>query len=222
VPTNALAALPPAVTFAQAATLPVAGLTALFAVERHGSLLGRAALITGASGGVGLFACRLASLAGARVVGQVRRAEAEAVVRAAGARQVVVGESVAPAAASGPYDLIVDPVGGGALAEAVALLARWGTCVSVGASAGMVGMQVPLDLASVYRAGSVSLHVLSLFAELTREPASVGLERLARLVADGQLTPHVGVEEDWGELGRVAQDLIARRFSGKAVLHVQR
>lgn len=55
VPTHALAVLPDSVTFAQAATLPVAGLTALLGLEKAGSLLGRTVLITGASGGVGDF-----------------------------------------------------------------------------------------------------------------------------------------------------------------------
>ena len=66
VPVNALAELEPSVTFAQAAALPTAGLTALAAIEHGRSLIARPVLVTGASGGVGLIACRLASLAGAR------------------------------------------------------------------------------------------------------------------------------------------------------------
>jgi NADPH:quinone reductase-like Zn-dependent oxidoreductase len=96
VSTNALAQLPDNVSFAQAATLPVAGLTALYALERGGSLLGRLALITGASGGVGMFACQLARLMGARVVGVIRQPEREAAVREAGAHEVVIGEDLAP------------------------------------------------------------------------------------------------------------------------------
>jgi len=46
----------------------------------------------------------------------------------------------------------------------------------------------------------------------------VGLRRLADLVAAGQLTPHVSLERPWTEIARVAQDLMARRFPGKAVL----
>src|SRR5258708_3362364 len=67
VPTNALAELPPSVSFAQAAALPVAGLTALHALEHGGNLLARSVLVTAASGGVGLFACRLAQLPGSRL-----------------------------------------------------------------------------------------------------------------------------------------------------------
>ena len=60
VPTNMLAEIPTNVTFAQAATLPVAGLTALYALDKGGLLLHKRVLITGSTGGVGLFAHQLA------------------------------------------------------------------------------------------------------------------------------------------------------------------
>jgi NADPH:quinone reductase-like Zn-dependent oxidoreductase len=75
VPASSLAELPTGVDMETASTLPVAGLTALVAVEKSGSLLGRKALVTGASGGVGDFAVQLARLAGADVVGAVRQPE---------------------------------------------------------------------------------------------------------------------------------------------------
>src|SRR4029453_4535294 len=51
VPTHALAELPDKVTFAQAATFPVAGLTALYALAKRGPLLARRVLVTGAARG---------------------------------------------------------------------------------------------------------------------------------------------------------------------------
>src|SRR4030095_12295790 len=74
VPTHALAELPEKVTVSQAATLPVAGLTALHALARGGLLLGRRVLVTGATGGVGDFAVQLARLARAPVAARARRA----------------------------------------------------------------------------------------------------------------------------------------------------
>ena len=53
VPVNALAELGPSVTFAQAAPLPTAGLTALAAIGHGGSIIARTVLVTGASGGLG-------------------------------------------------------------------------------------------------------------------------------------------------------------------------
>ena len=71
VDTQVLAPLPEGVSDAQAATLPVAGLTALKALDIIGQVLGRRVLVTGASGGVGHFAVQLAKLAGAHVTGRL-------------------------------------------------------------------------------------------------------------------------------------------------------
>jgi NADPH:quinone reductase len=60
VPIDSVAALPEGVSFEEASTLPVAGLTALYALEEGGNLLGRSVLVTGASGGAGLFGLQLA------------------------------------------------------------------------------------------------------------------------------------------------------------------
>ena len=78
--------------------------------------------------------------------------------------------------------------------------------------------EVTFDARSFFVAGRSTLYGLYLFTEFGTEPASVGLRRLADLVAAGQLAPHVSVERPWAEIGQVAQDLIARRFPGKAVL----
>jgi NADPH2:quinone reductase len=220
VPTNALAQLEPSVTFAQAAALPTAGLTALAAIEHGRSLIGRSVLVTGASGGVGLIACRLASLAGARVVGQVRQARSAPLVQDAGAHHVVVDENVATAAPFGPYHLVVEQLGGQALAEAITQLAPAGTCVSAGVSLGLAGYEVPVDMARMRRAPGACLRWLNLYQELEREPACLGLQRLVRLVGNGQLNPHLGIEADWREIDKVAQALIDRQFPGKAVLHI--
>jgi NADPH:quinone reductase len=220
VPANALAGLEPSVTYAQAAALPTAGLTALAAIEHGGSLLARTVLVTGASGGVGLIACRLASLAGARVVGQVRQPRSAPLAEEAGADHVLVGEGIAAAEPFGPYHLIVEQLGGRALAEAMTQLAPGGTCVSVGVSVGPAGYEVPLDMARMRRAPGACLRILNLYHELGRAPASLGLQRLVRLAGDGKLTPHLGAEADWREIGKVAQALLDRRFPGKAVLHI--
>jgi NADPH2:quinone reductase len=217
VPTNALAELPPSVSFAQAAALPVAGLTALHALEHGGSLIARPVLVTAASGGVGLFACRLASLAGAQVVSQVRQSPSASLVQEAGADHVVVDENIAAAAEFGPYHLIIDQLGGRTLAEAMTQLAPGGICVSIG---GLAGSEVPLDRARVRQVPGASLDFFNLLFEFKREPASLGLQRLVRLVSAGKLIPPIGMEADWHEIGRVAQALIDRQFPGKAVLHI--
>src|SRR3954471_13514972 len=90
VPTRTLAPLPDAVTDAQAATIPVAGLTALYALELGGrGLLGRRVLVTGAAGGVGRFAVELAKRGGAHVTAVARNPERAQGLKELGADEVV-------------------------------------------------------------------------------------------------------------------------------------
>src|SRR5881628_3519551 len=212
VPSNALAALPDKVTFSQAATFPVAGLTALHALGKGGLLLGRRVLVTGATGGVGDFAVQLARLAGAHVTWLVRRADQVPSVRQLGAHEVIVGDEIAK---EPKYDLIVESVGGRTLGTALGALQRAGVCVTLGVSA---SAEVTFDAREFFVAGRTTLSGFYLFTELGNEPASVGLGRLADLVAAGQLSPHISLERPWKEIAQVAQDLMARRYPGKAVL----
>src|SRR5215470_1630451 len=131
VPTHALAELPEKVTFSQAATLPVAGLTALYALEKGGLLVGRRVLVTGATGGVGDFAVQLARLGGAHVTASARRADQSATVRQLGAHEVVVGDEIP---ATPKYDLVIESVGGRTLGTALAALERGGVFVTLGDS----------------------------------------------------------------------------------------
>lgn len=215
VPTHALAELPDKVTFSQAATFPVAGLTALHALAKGGLLLGRRVLVTGATGGVGDFAVQLARLSGAHVTASARRADQAPALRQLGAHEVTVGDDIP---ASPKYDVVIESVGGRTLGTALAALERGGVCVTLGVSA---SAEVTFDTRTFFVTGRATLYGFYLFTELGSEPASVGLRRLADLVAAGQLAPHVSLERPWKEIGQVAQDLMARRFPGKAVLTVE-
>lgn len=218
-PTKALAQLPDNVTFAQAATLPVAGLTALYALEKKNGLLGGSVLITGATGGVGLFGIQLARLMGAKVVAVVRRPDYEAIVHEAGAHEVVVGEDLAPAKAFGPYDVILESVGGKSLGTVLTLLKYGGICVTFGVSSGL--REVTFNASTLYLSGG-QLYGFLIFNETEAHPASQGLARLAQLIADGQLRTYIDLEADWTQIGDVAQKLMDRKFPGKAVLHISK
>lgn len=218
VPTNALAVLPDAISFSQAATLPVAGLTALYTVRRGGSLLARKVLVTGASGGVGVFAVELARLAGGTVIGLTHHAEYVDIVRRAGADQAVAGDDASPAEPLGPYHLVVDGVGGRVLATAAMLLAPNGRCITYAAPA---GPEITFNSRVLNQAANVSLGGFYLFRELAGEPASQGLADLLTLVAEERLHPRIEVQAPWEQIADVARRLIDRAFPGKAVLFVQ-
>src|SRR6267154_1776247 len=132
--THAVAALPDAVDDAEAATLPVAGLTALHALRQGGLLLGRKVLVDGASGGVGHLACQLAVAAGAEVWGHVRREEHRAAIAEWCGERVVLGRELATAKPHGPFWLILDSLGGSAVGAALGMLQPGGTCVTFGVS----------------------------------------------------------------------------------------
>ena len=221
VPTHALAELPEKVTFSQAATFPVAGLTALHALGKNGPILGKRVLVTGATGGVGDFAVQLARLGGAHVTAAVRRADQSAAVRRAdqsaavralGAHEVTVGDDIP---ATPRYDLVIESVGGRTLGTALAALERGGVCVTLGVSA---AAEVTFDARTFFATGRTQLYGFYLFTELGNEPAAIGLKRLADMVAAGQIAPHISVERPWSEIAQVAADLIARKYGGKAVL----
>ncbi len=216
VPTNALAALPESVTFSQAATLPVAGLTALLAFQKVGSMLARRVLVTGASGGVGNFAVQLGALSGATVTGLIQHPEFAGSVRQASASQVVVNNAAA-AAAFGPYHLICDGVGGAVLSAVAAMLAPGGMCVTYAA---LLQPEITVNLRPFIQAPTTSLTGMLVFNELRNQPAKDSLERLVALVADGRLHPHVAVEAPWSHVAEVCQQLIDRKFPGKAVLTI--
>ena len=217
-PSESVAALPDAVTDAQAATLPVAGLTALHALRQGGLLLGRKVLVDGATGGVGHLAVQLAARSGALVYGHVRRAEQKAMIAEWCGDRIIVAADLRAAAASGPYHLIVDSVGGSALSAALTMLQPNGTCVHFGVSESAM---TTFESGAFFRQGGVKLYGLILFHELRWvEPASVGLTVLAQLVADRTLRPHIEIEAPWTEIAGIARRLLAREFVGKAVLHV--
>lgn len=218
-PVSVLAPLPDSVSFATAACLPVAGLTALFALQRGGFLLGRRVLITGANGGVGHLACQIARQAGAHVVAAVRRGEDAAFAESLGAHRVaVLDDDPAAAKPFGPYDLILDSVGGASLPRSLDMLAPEGECVVFGVSGGAEAL---MDVRDFYMRGSRRISGLAVFEELkVRARAGADLSVLLALAGQDRLVPHVGACRPWDEVAAAASDLLERRHAGKAVLLV--
>ncbi|WNS46871.1 zinc-binding dehydrogenase [Paenibacillus sp. MMS20-IR301] len=215
-PVSLLAEIPDKLTFTEAATLPVAGLTALYALRKGGMLLGKRIFITGSSGGVGLFAHQLAAQSGAFVVGTASTEEKAGLVRENGSDEVIIGYSaISSARKFGPYDLIIDSVGGNTLATLLPLLAPRGVCVAVGFSSSNTAM---IDMMNLVTSGGRTLYSFFLGEELSRQSATDDLSLLVRLVTDGLLIPRIGVEASWTEINTVAHNLMERKFSGKAVL----
>ena len=220
VPANSVAVLPDNVSFAQAATLPVAALTALGCLDKRGAnLLGRRVLITGATGGVGHFATQLARLSGAHVVAAVRSETGAEYATRFGAHEVaIVGNEPAQAGKLGPYDLILDSVGGASAGASMNMLAPAGVCVLFGGSS---GLDANFNVQSFYFSGGASVFGYVLFRELEcGETASIGFKRILPLLSSGALTADIALERPWAEIDAVAEELMNRSYTGKAVLHL--
>ncbi len=215
VDTQALAELPDGVSDAQAATLPVAGLTALAALDVIGSVIGLRVLVTGASGGVGRFAVQLAKLAGAHVTAVSASPE-----RARGLTELGADEVISEIDLEGPeYDGVVEGVGGATLGASLQRVSAGGTVVSF-ASSDLSPVAYPAR--SLFgRASGARLVGLMLWPHLARNGSGTrDLGRLARLVAEGRLDCSIDVETSWRGAADAITALMERRVAGKAVLLV--
>lgn len=212
VPTSRLATIPGTVSFEQAATLPVAGLTALRTLRLGGALLGQAVLLTAANGGVGRFQVELAAAAGARVTAVARPEHAED-LRALGAETVVaeVGQ------AAGLFGLIAESVGGTTFTAAIDKLEPGGLIVWFGNSS-----REPMSIGGFEFRDHANARVHFFFVYGTEAAAPFGpdLQLLATLVGQDRLHPSIGFTADWSQVSEAVAALRERRVPGKAVLTV--
>ncbi|MFF5138976.1 zinc-binding dehydrogenase [Streptomyces sp. NPDC013157] len=207
------AVLPDEVSFEQAATLPVAGLTALRALRAGGALLGRDVLVTGASGGVGQFAVQLAVASGARVTAHVTRPERAEEVRALGAHRAVTSLAEHAEGVPGPFHLALDGIGGPLLPQVLHRMAPGATTVLYGNIGGPSQVRI-LDFAG-YAPNS---KVMGLVSPIPDHTKGEDLAILVGLIADGRLVPRIGLRDTWERTAEAFAALAARSFRGKAVL----
>lgn len=213
VPTSHVAPIADDVSFAQASTLPIAGVTALRALRVGGDLGGKRVLVTGAAGGVGRFATEIASGAGARVTCVVSGPE-----RAVGLTELGAVEVVSAASDSdGMFDLILESVGGESLAASIQHVAPGGTIVLFGNSS-----DTRTEVSFGDFRGHAGATIEAFFVYESGEPPTFGedLELLAGMIAAGSLHPLVGLEVPWTEANGAFEALRDRRVNGKAVLLV--
>jgi NADPH:quinone reductase-like Zn-dependent oxidoreductase len=212
-----LAPKPTGLTFAQAAAVPVSGLTALQALRDAGRVeAGQEVLIIGASGGVGSYAVQIAAASGARVTGVCAVAKAD-LVRALGAERVIDHEREDFAESGRRYDLVLAIGGNPSIAHLRRALAPRGTLVFVGCENGgrwTGGFDRGL------RATLLSPFVRQRLTMLVSKERHADLERLARLIDAGEVTPALDSTYPLERVPDAMRDLIGGRVRGKAVIIV--
>lgn len=214
VDTDSLGVLPSGTNIVAASAIPVAGLTALRALQRANVGLESTVLITGASGGVAGFAIQLAKMAGARVIASTSNVERhEKTLRRLGADHVVGG----PENVTVPVDAVLDMVGGPQLVAAYRTLAQHGTLVAVGHSADVGESFAFGDLfgdGGRHNRSIVSFHLTGC---VDLGPA---LTWLAGKVHEGLIDPHVTWQQSWHDIDDAVDALHGRRLNGKAVITI--
>jgi NADPH:quinone reductase-like Zn-dependent oxidoreductase len=118
-------AVPGWISFEEAASLPVAALSAQNGLRRCGPLAGKAVLVNGATGGVGHFAVQMAKAGGATVTAVCSARNGE-LARSLGADTVIDYAREDPVPSGASYDVIFDAHGGVGFARARSALASKG------------------------------------------------------------------------------------------------
>ncbi len=215
-PERALVAKPDNVTFEQAATVPVAAVSALQGLRDKGNIrAGQGVLINGASGGVGTFAVQIAKSFGAEVTGvcSVRNVD---LVRSLGADRVIDYTQEDFTESGRRYDLILDCIGNHSLRACRRVLAARGTYVAVGGPDGRwFGPMATAMIAPIY-SRFVSQKMTAMLAKLNQ----ADLALLAELLATGKVTPVIDRRYPLSEVPAAIRYLEEGRARGKVVIDV--
>jgi NADPH:quinone reductase-like Zn-dependent oxidoreductase len=214
-----LARKPQAITFEEAASIAVAGCTALQALRDHGLLQrSQRVLVIGAAGGVGSFAVQIAKALGADVTGVCSTANLD-FVRALGADTVVDYTTEPP---SGHYDLVLQVAGDASVAQLRGLLTAHGTLVLVGSGTGRDGKSAALGpLTRMLIARIAPRKKRQRVATFIAQVRSPDLEALAELAEGGRIRPAVSRTYPLDQAAVALTEIESGHTRGKLVLAIR-
>ena len=209
---------PSNVSFEQAASVPIAAITALQALRDKGQLQpGQKILINGASGGVGTFAVQIAKAYGADVTGVCSTRNVD-LVRSIGADHVIDYTREDFTRGAQHYDLILDNVGTHSLREYKRVLDPKGIYVMIGSTA--IGNWFAF-LATPIEAQILSPFVSQKFGMILAELNQKDLTVLADLMQAGKLTPVIDRRYKLNEVPAAIRYLEQGHARGKVVISVE-
>jgi NADPH:quinone reductase-like Zn-dependent oxidoreductase len=196
---------PPRLSYAQAAAVPLAALTAYQALFVEGRITaGQRILIHGGSGEVGHIAVQLAKHAGAHVIATTSADNLE-YVRSIGADLAIDDRTKRLESVVGQVNFVLDTVGGDALSRSYRMIRPWGTLIST--------VETP-DSAQLterkLKGARVSVH-----------PDRNNLREIALLIQTGAVTPTVSRMYPLSDAAIAQDDLGRLQKPGKSVLLVQ-
>jgi len=208
---------PAGLTFEQAATIPMAGCTALQGLRDKGKLqLGQRVLINGAAGGVGTFAVQIAKAFGAQVTGVCSTRNVD-LVRSIGADQIVDYTQEDFTRGGQRYDLIFDTVGNHSFRHLRRVLTPTGTLIAIGGgkSGNFLGpLLYPVRALVLSR--FVGQRLLPFMANIN----AGDLAALKELVEAGKVTPVIDRTYPLSETTEAIRYLETGHARGKVVITV--
>ena len=217
-PQELLAVKPANLTFQQAATVPLAAVTALQGLRDAGAIRsGQRVLIVGASGGVGTFAVQIAKWYGAEVTGVCSTSNLE-MVRSIGADRVIDSTREDFTRTGQHYDLIFQLAGTASPSACRRALSAAGTLVlssgdSPGRIIGPVGRIIKALLLSPFIGGQT-------MRPLVAKPSSADLQFLRELIEAGRIAPVIDRTYAFSEAPEAIRYLETGHARGKVVISV--
>jgi len=216
---GSLALKPANISFEQAASVPIAGITALQGLRDKGKLQsGQNVLINGASGGVGTFAVQIAKSLGANVTGVCSTRNLE-MVRSLGADQVIDYTQTDFTKGNQRYDLVLDNVGNRSLSECRRILTPQGRYVMIGGGSadnqGLFGEMLRPLRAMIY-SKFVSHQMGMMLAELNHKD----LAALADLMQAGKVKPVIDRNYKLNEVPEAIRYLEQGHARGKVIITI--
>ena len=215
---SAFATKPSSVSFEQAASVPVAGLTALQGFRDKAQIQpGQKVLINGAAGGVGTFAVQIAKVFGAEITGVCSTRNVE-MVRSLGADTVIDYTREDFTSNGKQYDVIFDLVANHSFAEHRRALTPNGIYIG----AGMLGLDGSMFtvlkrlLPELIKWRFVSQKSVSLLAKLNRQD----LDTIGALIADGRVTPVIDRRYSLSEAPDAVLYLEEGHARGKVIIDI--
>ena len=207
VPAAVVSVKPAGLSFEEAAAVPMAAVTALQGLRRHGPLRpSQQVLINGGAGGVGSFAVQLASAYGAEVTAVTSTGNLD-LVRSLGADHVIDYTTEDFTRTGRRYDLILDTVGNRSVPDLRRALAPGGTAAIIGFTS--VGKLLGVSLRGGKDIVLVEAHV-----------TAADLELLSELIAAGKLHPVIDRRYRFADIPAAIAYLEQGHARGKVVVGV--
>lgn len=216
-------ALPPSMSFEEAAATPVVYGTTLYALKQRGRLApGEWVLVLGAAGGVGLATVQLAKAMGGHVIAAASTPEKRALCLEHGADHAIDytqpgwREQVKALTGGRGADLVYDPVGGDAFDEAVRCMAFDGRYLVIGFTSGRIPeIKVNYPLVKGFDILGVRYDV---WRDGAWPQARANLEQVLAYYRQGRVRPLVSATYPLERAVEAMRSITARRITGKVVL----